>query len=100
MAKLTHLPSNCSTDDIIEVLERDGAAIVDGFVSQAWLNDFNTAIQTSVDNYIPYDYGEPEAQDFLGYQTVRLNGLISKAPWISIISLEFRRYWPQFGARK
>ena len=42
MAKLTHLPSNCSTDDIIEVLERDGAAIVDGFVSQAWLNDFNT----------------------------------------------------------
>ena len=27
MAKLTHLPSNCSTDDIIEVLERDGAAI-------------------------------------------------------------------------
>ena len=39
MAKLTHLTSNCSseTDDIIEVLERDGAAIVDGFVSQAWL---------------------------------------------------------------
>jgi len=38
MANITHLPSNCSTDDIIEVLERDGAAIVDGFVSQAWLN--------------------------------------------------------------
>jgi len=55
MAKLTHLPLNCSTEDIIEVFERDGAAIVDGFVSQAWLDDFNTAIQTSVDNYIPYD---------------------------------------------
>jgi len=89
MANITHLPSNCSTDDIIEVLERDGAAIVDGFVSQAWLNDFNTVIQTSVDNYIPYDYGEPEAQDFLGYQTVRLNGLISKAPnYIDLISDE------------
>ena len=75
MAKLTHLPSSCSTEDIIGVLERDGAVIVDEFVSQEWLDDFNTAIQTSIDNYIPYDYGEPEAQDFLGYQTVRLNGL-------------------------
>ena len=89
MAKLTHLPSNCSTDDIIEVLERDGVAIVDGFVNQAWLKDFNTAIQTSIDNYIPYDYGEPEADDFLGYQTVRLNGLISKASnYIDLISDE------------
>jgi len=29
MAEVTHLPPKCSTDDIIEVLERDGAAIVD-----------------------------------------------------------------------
>ena len=43
MAKLTHLPSNCSTEDIIEILERDGAAIVDGFVSQEWLEDFRKA---------------------------------------------------------
>ena len=52
MAELTHLPSNCSTNDIIEVLERDGAAIVDEFVSQEWLDDFNTAIQTSIDNQL------------------------------------------------
>ena len=77
---MTHLPSNCSTDDIIDILERDGAAIVDGFVDYSWLNDFNAAIQTSVDSYTPYDYCEPEAIESLGHQTVRLNGLAGKAP--------------------
>ena len=61
MTSITHLPSDCRTDDLIEVLERDGAAIVDGFVSDAWLAEFNRAIQTSIDAYKPYDYGEPEA---------------------------------------
>ena len=76
-------------DDLIEVIERDGAAIVDGFVSDTWLAGFNNAIQTSIDAYKPYDYGEPEAQEFLGLQTVRLNGLISKAPnYIDLISDE------------
>jgi hypothetical protein len=80
MAEVTHLPSNCSTDDIIDILERDGAAIVDGFVDDSWLSDFNTAVQTSVDSYTPYDYCEPEAMGFLGHQTVRLNGLAGKQP--------------------
>ncbi len=89
MTSITHLPSNCRTDDLIEVLERDGAAIVDGFVSDTWLADFNSAIQTSIDEYKPYDYGEPEAQEFLGHRTVRLNGLVSKAPnYIDLISDE------------
>jgi len=89
MAKIITLPSDCSTDDIIEVLDKDGAAIVEGFVSQSWLTDFNTSIQSSIENYKPYDYGEPEAEEFLGYQTVRLNGLVNKAPnYIDLISDE------------
>ena len=87
MTQITTLPSNSSTEDIIEVLEKDGAAIVDGFVSQAWLSEFNSAVQTSIDNYKPFDYGEPEAEEFLGRQTVRLNGLIRKAPnYIDLIT--------------
>ena len=87
MTQVTTLPSNSSTEDIIEVLEKDGAAIVDGFVSQEWLSEFNSAIQTSIDNYKPFDYGEPEAEEFLGRQTVRLNGLIRKAPnYIDLIT--------------
>ncbi len=87
MTQIITLPSNSSTDDIIEVLEKDGAAIVDDFVSQEWLSEFNSAIQTSIDNYKPFDYGEPEAEEFLGRQTVRLNGLIRKAPnYIDLIT--------------
>jgi len=87
MTQITTLSSNSSTDDIIEVLEKDGAAIVDDFVSQEWLSEFNSAIQTSIDNYKPFDYGEPEAEEFLGRQTVRLNGLIRKAPnYIDLIT--------------
>ena len=80
MAKIVHLACNCSSGDIIDVVERDGAVIVDDFVGQAWLDKFNASIKTSIDTYKPYDYGEEEANDFLGYKTVRLNGLISKAP--------------------
>ena len=91
MPQVTHLPPDCSTDDLIDLLEQDGAAIVDGFVSDIWLAEFNAAVQTSVDHYTPYDYGEPEAEEFLGRQTVRLNGLMNKAPnYIDLISDERR----------
>lgn len=89
MAEIVHLPGNCDVSDIIDAVERDGAAIVDDLVSRAWLDEFNTSIQTSIDDYEPYDYGEEEANEFLGYRTVRLNGLISKAPcYIDLITDE------------
>ena len=53
MAEVTHLPADSSTAGIIEVIERDGVAIVDGFIESSWLDDFNTAVQTSVDNFVP-----------------------------------------------
>ena len=46
-------------------------------------------IQSSIDRYPPRDYGAPEARAFLGHQTVRLNGFISKAPnYVDLISDE------------
>ena len=56
-----------------------GAVIVDDFVTPQWLKEFNDSVRTSIDAYTPYDYGEPEAMEFLGYNTVRLNDLVSKA---------------------
>ena len=89
MAEITHLPGTSNVTDIIDVVERDGAVIVDDFVSQAFLADFNSAVQTSVDDYTPYDYGEEEANEFLGYQTVRLNGIVGIAPcYIDLITDE------------
>lgn len=80
MAEIEHLPSDSQVSDIVDVLEQHGAAIVDGFVSDGWLKQFNSEIQTSVDEYEPYDYGGRDAAEFMGYKTVRIGGLISKAP--------------------
>lgn len=79
MAEVTHLPSDSSVAEIVAVLEEQGVVIVDDFVQPGWLTEFNEAVQTSIDSYTPYDYGEPEAIEFLGRHTVRLNGLVSKS---------------------
>lgn len=80
MAQITHLPANCSIQDIIEVIEEQGAAIVDDFVSQSWLEKFNTSIEPYIERYQPIDHEEDFANDFFGKRTVRLTGLQHKAP--------------------
>ena len=80
MAEIEHLPSDSQVSDIVDVLEQHGAAIVDGLVSDEWLKQFNSEIQTSVDKYEPYDSGGRDSAEFMGYKTVRIGGLISKAP--------------------
>ena len=51
MAEIEHLPFDSQVSDIVDVLEQHGAAIVDGFLSDEWLMQFNSEIQTSVDEY-------------------------------------------------
>ncbi len=80
MAEIVTLPASATVDDIVETVERDGATIVKDFVSTAWREEFNSSVRTAIDEYKPYDYGEKDAQEFMGIQTVRLNGLVSKAP--------------------
>ena len=79
MADVTHLPGNCSVTDIIEVIEEQGAAIIDDFVSQAWLEEFNTALDPFIEGYQSIDHGQ-FANDFFGHHTVRLTGLTQKSP--------------------
>lgn len=79
MAEIVHLPPSATASDIVAEMAEHGAVIVDDFVTPQWLKEFNDSIRTSIDAYTPYDYGEPEAMEFLGYKTVRLNGLMSKA---------------------
>ena len=79
MAEIVHLPPSATASDIVSVMAEHGAVIVDNFVTAQWLKEFNDSVRTSIDAYTPYDYGEPEAMEFLGYNTVRLNGLVSKA---------------------
>ena len=63
MADITHLPGNCSIADIIEVIEEQGAAIVDDFVSQSWLKEINTALDPFIEGYQSIDPGQ-FANDF------------------------------------
>ena len=79
MADITHLPGNCSIADIIEVIEEQGAAIVDDFVSQSWLKEINTALDPFIEGYQSIDHGQ-FANDFFGHHTVRLTGLTQKSP--------------------
>jgi len=79
MAEIVHLHPSATASDIVAVMAEHGAVIVDDFVTPQWLEEFNDSVRTSIDAYTPYDYGEPEAMEFLGYNTVRLNGLVSKA---------------------
>ncbi|MBJ89765.1 MAG: phytanoyl-CoA dioxygenase [Woeseia sp.] len=89
MVQVAHLPSGITVADIIEIVERDGVVIIDDFVSSSWLAEFNSSVQAPIEDYQPYDYGEPEAMEFLGHQTVRLNGLISKSSnYIELMSDE------------
>jgi|TARA_B110000093_G_scaffold180590_1_gene222830 ectoine hydroxylase-related dioxygenase (phytanoyl-CoA dioxygenase family) len=80
MAQITHLPSNCSVKDIIEVIEEQGAAIVDDFISDSWLEEFNTAIDPHIETPQAIDHEDEFAKDFFGKRTVRLTGLPRKAP--------------------
>lgn len=76
MAEVTHLPGNCSIQDIIDVVEEQGAAVVDDFVSRSWLDEFNAALKTNIEDYPP-----PEGlEEFFGHRTVRTTGLVSKVP--------------------
>ncbi len=76
MVEVTHLPGTCSVQDIIEVIEEQGAAIVDDFVSQSWLDEFNAAVKTQMEGNTPFK----ENEEFFGRHTVRLTGLPRKAP--------------------
>ena len=78
MAEVTHLPGNCSIQDIIDVVEEQGAAVVDDFVSQSWLDVFNAALKTDINDYTPPE--ELETGEFFGNRTVRTTGLVSKVP--------------------
>ena len=75
MAEIIHLPHDSPASDIVNAIEEQGAVIVDEFVTHTWLAEFNESVQTAIEFYTPYDYGEPEAMEFLGHHTVRLNAL-------------------------
>ena len=80
MPELTRLPSDCTADDIVEVNERDGGVIVEGWLSTAVLERFNAEIEPWLTAHAGTNSGSAQSDEFLGYRTRRLQGLSVKAP--------------------
>ncbi|HAT17176.1 MAG TPA: mitomycin antibiotic biosynthesis protein [Gemmatimonadetes bacterium] len=87
---LQRLPSDCTADDIVEVNERDGGVIVDGWLSPETLDRFNAELEPLLAAHRGTDSGSEASDDFLGLRTRRLQGLATKAPTFVEIMLDDR----------
>lgn len=77
---VTNLPGDCTPDDIIECLEKDGVVIINDFVSEEWRDSFNNEIAPYMVSNRCDGYGADGYQEFFGDETIRLHGLCAKAP--------------------
>ena len=80
MPELTRLPSDCTVDDMLEVSDRDGGVIVDGWLTPDLLDRFNRQLDPLLQAHSGTDSGSEASDEFLGLRTKRLQGLAVKAP--------------------
>lgn len=78
--ELVRLPSDCTADDIVEVAERDGGVIVDGWINPNLLDRFNLELEPWLDAHGGTDSGSDASDEFLGRRTRRVQGLVAKVP--------------------
>ncbi len=90
MPDLLRLPSDCTTDDIVEASERDGGVIVDGWLSGELLARFNAELEPWLDAHTGTDSGSEGSDQFLGLRTRRLQGLCVKVPSFVEVLLDER----------
>lgn len=87
---LTRLPFDCTADDIVEVNERDGGVIVDGWIRPGTLERFNAELEPLLAAHGGTDSGSDASDEFLGRNTRRIQGLCAKAPTFVEIMLDDR----------
>ena len=88
--ELTRLPADCTADDIVEVNERDGGVIVDGWIPPGTLERFNTDLEPLLAAHDGTRSGSDASDEFLGRRTRRIQGLGAKAPTFIEIMLDQR----------
>ena len=79
-AAVTRLPGHSTAATINQALDRDGVVIVENFFSASWLERYNGEVQPLIDDHQRTYTGVDAFDDFLGYKTVRMQGLASKTP--------------------
>lgn len=80
MSQITRLAPRAEVADIIGAMDRDGVVVVEGFFSGDWVARYNAEVQPFIDNHVRTYTGVEIFDDFLGYHTVRLQGLPAKTP--------------------
>ena len=71
MATIEHLPSSASTDDIVAIIERDGAVILDNILSEAEIERLNRDLA-------PYLSHEVYCRDgFTGFKTQTRGAMVA-----------------------
>ena len=74
MPKLPHLPADAPTEEVMAVLDRDGALVLDGAIPPH-------VAQATADELRPYVEATKPGQDvFSGYQTTRTGALAARSP--------------------
>ena len=71
---IQHLPSDSTKEKISAVIDRDGAVIIDNVLDRATID----AINREVSPYL--EAAEKGSDDFDGYQTKRIGGLVARSP--------------------
>jgi ectoine hydroxylase-related dioxygenase (phytanoyl-CoA dioxygenase family) len=79
-AEVARLSGDSPVEAINQALDRDGVVIVEDFFGDDWLDRYNGEVQPQIDNHKRTYTGVDVFDDFLGYQTVRLQGLALKTP--------------------
>ena len=74
------LSGDANVPSINEAIDREGVVIIDNFFSDAWLNRYNDEAQRLIEAHNRTYTGVEMFDDFLGYNTVRLQGLAAKTP--------------------
>ena len=73
MATIEHLSADATTDAIVEVLERDGAGIIDGLMASDEVQRLNDDLAPFLSKEV---YGRDE---FTGYKTQRVGALVARS---------------------
>jgi ectoine hydroxylase-related dioxygenase (phytanoyl-CoA dioxygenase family) len=71
---IQHLPADSAKEKISEIIDRDGAVIIDNVLDRATID----AINSEVSPYL--EAAEKGSDDFEGYQTTRIGGLVARSP--------------------
>ena len=85
---IEHFSRGSSSADILDVLERDGAVVVDEFLDAARVEGLVSDLQPHLDAVPWCNTGANDVDEFFGLQTKRLHGLVGRSKLVGELTVE------------